>query len=673
MIRRRVTVVIVLAMTIFSATATLLSALGSSPEVFAGEEGFVISSPGAPTIFSSRVDVGLADALSAVDSVTGTRPEVVAFSAWNGASFVVRGMDLAGLAAQGPSFPSADISAGDTPSGRMDALIGVRLMERLGIEAPFTMPLTGSYSARIELVDIVGSFESGGYIDDELLVSLEIARSLCGMPADSASLIHVYTSDPDWLSDVLSPESARFALYDIFASKTVAAVGESVDVVATVHNWGSAAGAVQVEYSEDGEVLATRSVLLNASSERSVSQPLSFDSLGTHTVDVYLSGDLPMNVSVEVAVVEPYMTIIASPRILLGSSLAVRVLSYDGLPMAGVTVGYAVADESGESVTDMNGEATVLPTSAGTCTLSATHPDFSPAERSVLVVDLGTYPDEFLPGLDSFTVSPSTIRESESLTALVVAENAGAVGGYYEVEVTVDSSVHTLLNISLGPAESVSRTVVLDGLGVGTHTVGAGSFSYEVTVEPWYADDPALVELVVRYGGSGVLSSSAAIPIYQAAKVSEGNVSVALFSVGAISALLSVLAISSVFAKEIREGRRRLGILRTIGASKSHIRRMVLPQSMTSALVGATAGVALGVLLALWMTRSGALLIFGHEFSLQVDAALLATVVVGAAAVALASSFVSAEIAARETVISSIRGLEPEPQTPADAAYMDEW
>jgi putative ABC transport system permease protein len=170
----------------------------------------------------------------------------------------------------------------------------------------------------------------------------------------------------------------------------------------------------------------------------------------------------------------------------------------------------------------------------------------------------------------------------------------------------------------------------------------------------------------MRYSGSSSLFSAGSVPIYQAAKISEGNVSVALFAIGATSALLALLAITSVFSKEIHEGRRRLGILKTIGASRAAIRKLVFPQALENSLGGAALGIAFGVIITDVLSRSGVFVLFGHEFQLSLDAGLLILLLLGAVAISVSSALASAMIAVRETTIRSIKKLQEEEPEPID-------
>ena len=650
-------VVVAMAITIFTATSSILSGLHSAPAAFAGSGDRVIYQAGAPTIFSSRVDVGIVPLLLANDEVVDAWPEVVTFSAFNGESFVVRGMDLGSLDSEGRLV--IDWSVPDAQgTHRSTSVIGHSLMDRLGIQPPCALPLSGSYASRLELVAVSGSFNDGSYLDDELLVSEDVARYLCGMPVDTASLIALEADDTSWLEEALSPDDARFALFDVRASKTTAVPGETVTIAMEVRNWGAVDGDVVVRVSDGGETVCETEITLAASASEVVECQLTFDSKGVHPLEVELSGDFPCLTLINVSVVDPYLTIAAPSRAFTDTPFGLAVYDNAGCPVQDAEVTYSMGSSGGAVLTDEDGEAMITLSTVGTCSLTASFIGLTAASASVNVTDLSTYPNEFLPAIRSFTTAEEVVSETDDVACTLVVDNSGALSGTFEVAVQVDSSQWTALSIPLGPAEERSSAFSVAGLDVGTHTIQVGSFSLGVVVEPWYADEPDLVQLVLRYGGSGVLSSSASIPIYQAAKVSEGNVAVALFSVGAISALLVSLAICASFAKEVRESRRTLGVLRTLGASRMRVRRIVLPQALVYGFVGSAVGIVAGIAVSMWLTQAGAFVAFGHTLAFDVDTSLLAIVAVGAAAIAVASALASAELAVRETPMASIRDLD---------------
>jgi ABC-type antimicrobial peptide transport system permease subunit len=647
---------------IFTTTASVLAGLHSAPAAFAANGGFAIASSSAPTIFASQVDMSMVGPLSALPQIDGASPEVFAFSSYNGVSFVLRGVDLDMLNATGPAFHKFVLSGAASVKDKSSAVIGLNLKARLGIQIPFTLPVVGSYSPKIEFLNVVGSFETGTSLDDELLVSLDVARFLTGMSPDKVSIIRVSTSDPSWLSGLLLPHGPRFTLFDLLTQKSQVAVGEPVAVSVGVRNWGSATGPVSIKFAESGDTLADETIALNASESDRVMKMLSFSQLGLHTVNVSIDGVFPVKLSVNITVVDPYLDIAAPSTVAVGDSFTVTVTDYLGNPATHARVEFG----SSVNVTDGNGDTTFQANQAGIFVVVANVTGYRNASATVRAIDPSSYPAAFLPSVVSFTLSPEIIKESESATGVVVVENGGSIAGTFNVTVYLDSAPHTVLNASLEGLESKTITFRLRDLATGTHIVQVATFSRSLAVQSWIVDNPDLVQLVMRYSGSDSLFSAGSVPIYQAAKISEGNVAVALFAIGAVSALLALLAITSVFSKEIRESRRRLGILKTIGAPRSAIRRLVFPQALENSIAGAAIGIAFGVIIVDAISKSDLLVLFGHRFHLDINTNLLVLLLLGAVAISVSSALASAMMAVRETTIRSIRRLEDEAGEPVD-------
>lgn len=644
-------VTVALAITIFTSSVMVLSGLRSAPGAFAAGEGFVVSDNTAPTIFSSRISTEMVSALEAAPGITGASPEVFAFSSYNGASFVLRGVDIERLNETGPAFDDFYLAPGESTAPRSSALVGSNLLDRLGIDVPAYLPLVGSYSPKVELVKAVGHFSTGTSLDDELLVSLDVARFLSGMAKDTVSIIRVSADDPEWLASVLSPENARFTLYDLHTSKSETSPGESVSMSFKVRNWGGSRGSTVVQIFQSSALIGEEQVVLNGSSSITMERTLVFDELGEESMRVSIAGDFPVSLYANFTVVEPYLKVSAPSKVLLGGNLNVTVSRSSGQPASGALVTFA----SLSTYADTEGRASFVAVSSGSWTVRANLSGIVDGTAQVQVLDPSEYPDEFVPSIVDFTVLPEVLKESETAKCVLVVQNTGSRSGYFVVDVMVDALPHISINTSLAGMGSATVRFDLADLSPGTHTTQAGSFSRQVVVEPWIAENPDLVELVVRYGGTTSLSGYASIPIYQAAKISEGNVAVALFAIGTISALLSALAISSVYAKEIHESRRTLGILKTIGASRSAIWRLVFPQALASAIGGAAVGVVCGIVISSILTSSGVVWIFGHELASSLDPQLVLLIIAGTIAISLAAVLVPSVAASRESAIHSIR------------------
>ena len=667
---------VALAIVVFTATAAVLSGLQNGAKAFSGDPALVISSEGAPTIFSSQIDNGMVLALDSAmgqfDQEFAVSPEVFAFCSYGGESFVVRGVNYTKFGSVGPSFERFVISGNSSVYDRGSAMIGSGLMKRLGLDLPYALPLVGSYSTRMDFVNIVGWFETGTTMDDELFVGLERARFLSGTPSSKISIIRVSSDNPEVVRDILSPEEARFTIYGFHISKSVVSVGENFTVDLEVRNWGRNSGTTQVSFSTTipGDPtgatvpLENVTVTVNASSSTTVFRQFTLGALGEQTVLASIGGDFPVTLRTDVRVVDPYIKYWGPRRVMLNETFNATVLRYDGVPVDNATVTFL--DQT--HLTNAEGRASFIADSIGNFSITATSVGMIGFSSSIEVADLLWFPNEFNPIVTGFQLSSDAIKESESVKGIVQLANEGTVGGAFDLAVYVDFLPGRLFlyNISLGSLESKQFTFVLDDLSVGTHYVNIDMFSDEVVVEAWYADEPAFVELFVRYGGTTQLSDPGSIPLYQAAKISQGNVELALFSIGAIAALLAGLAITAVFSKEVYEGKRRLGILKTIGASRRDVMRLVSPQALVRGLAGASIGLVVGLVIAEWFSRSGVFMLFGHKLTIDWSEGLLLLILATAVAISVVSALVSTMIAVRETTISAIKNVPGENASPQE-------
>ncbi len=647
-IRRRAVVVVALSIMIFTIAVSVLSGIKSAPSAFSGNNGFIITDSSAPTIFSSRVNVDLVPALEAIPNITSVNPEIFAFANWDGTSFIVRGMG----GGFGFGTLSTDLSY---------AVIGHRLLDKLGLDLPYQMVLSGSYSATMEIVNITSKADTGTSLDDELLVSLDVARHLSDTPDGQASIIRVSTSNPGWLHDLLSPDRARFTLFDLHCKSQVA-LGQTLNLSVGVRNWGSAQGTQQVAFYDNGVLQTAQNFTLNGGTGFTLKHVVAMSVGGTHNLTFSIGGDFPVELSTKVNVVPPYLSVSAPARAILDSKFNATVLRFDGLPAAGASVSF----ENQTVQSDALGVAQMNATVVGQHRLYANLTGYSGDSALVNVLDPSAYPPSFSPSIAAFTLSPTSMKQNESSRGLVTLENDGTVAGFFDLEILVDGGPYLTMNVSLGSMASKSVSFQIEDLQPGEHTVQVGTFAIGLSVQPWYAENPGLVQLVIRYGGSTSLVSSASIPIYQAVKLSQGTISVALFSTGAISALLAAMAIVSVFSKEIRQSRPKFGVLRTIGAPRSTIRKLVFPQALVIGLAGALVGIGLGVLAVDLLSGSSLFEVFGHELSVSVNIPLLIVIVAAAIAIGIASAMASMVAAVNETAIASIKNLESEPPEPLD-------
>jgi ABC-type lipoprotein release transport system permease subunit len=647
---------------VFASTVSVLDALQRAPSSFASEYGFVISSPDAPTVFSSVVDEDLADALNAPDGPhPPASPEIFAFSSYSGAPFVVRGVDLGLLNSTGPRFAKLVRQDGGSELVGLDALIGERLKDELGLTPPCNLTITSSYESRFEVLRIVGWYETASSFSDELLVSLDLARRLSGMAPGKVSIVRLPSASSSALH-LTENEGPRFVVYDFTASKSRVATLEPFNVSATVRNWGTEGGQVSLTFTDNSYVPGSASITevttltLDAGEERTVTKSLRSNEISPHQITASIDPDPnlgPLMVTVEV--VAPYVRLVVPFGAPSDTFFEVTVTDYADRPLVGAEVTY----RNETVLTGEGGTAILYAGPEGYYQVDASYPGLVDGRSGIEIIDISQYQNQFNPRVTRFKVEPNSFKENEHAQVRAVVQNNGLLAGVFTGEVRIDESFLVApVNVSLEALEIKTLIFALPPVSPGEHTVTFVNWSAVFTVRPWYADDPDLVTLVLKYGGKIQMSRADSIPIVQAAKISQGDIEVAIISVGGISAALAALSMTSIFAKEVHESRRKLGVLRTLGASRSAIRSMTVVQSLLISIPAACAGVALGLLMAASLLDSGSLMMFGHKLAFAVDPSLLSSILLGTVAICLASSIASAEVAARATPISSIRGTE---------------
>lgn len=658
--------VVALAILVFTVTAAVLSGLQGGAKAFTGDPALVIYSRGAPTIFSSQVDSGLVAALESVEILAS--PEIFAFCSYGGESFVVRGVNHSKFGFVGPNYLEVEYADNLSKYDRNSAMIGSGLMNRLGIEVPFTLPLVGSYSTRMDFVSVVGWFKTGTTMDDELLVNLDRARFLSGTPSSMVSIIRVKSDNPESVRQYLSPEDARFTIYNLHCSKSSLTVGENFTVEVSVRNWGRTSGSTQVSLSfrnaSGSFPLDNVTVSLNATSATTISRHFALNETGDYTIVASVGGGFSVTLETEIEVLSWTMDYVGPSRVMLDEEFNVTLVRYDGAPVANATVTFM----NQTYVSNAEGRITLVSNTLGTHNFSAAAEGFPGLFIFIEVVDPASFLNEFVPVVNWFWLTSNSVKESDPVVGVVKLANEGTLGGTYELAVYVDIQPRQLFlyDVVLGPLENKQFTFTIEDLSVGTHYVHIEMFSDQVIVEPWYASNPDYVELVVRYGGATQLSDPGSVPIYQAAKISQGNVELALFSIGAIAAVLAGLSIVAVFSKEIHESRKRLGILKTIGAGRLDIVRLISPQAMGKGLAGASVGLLVGLFVADQLSRTGVFMLFGHELRIDWNEELLLLILVSAVVISVASALASAIVAVRETAIGSIRSVQTEQPRPPE-------
>jgi putative ABC transport system permease protein len=124
-----------------------------------------------------------------------------------------------------------------------------------------------------------------------------------------------------------------------------------------------------------------------------------------------------------------------------------------------------------------------------------------------------------------------------------------------------------------------------------------------------------------------------------------------VYALLALSVLVSLLGIVNTLVLSVFERTRELGMLRAIGMSRRQVRRMIRHESVVTALIGATLGIAVGLLLAALFTQALA----GEGFVFAVPYGSLLAVVLVAIPLGLMAAILPARRAARLNVLRALQ------------------
>ncbi|MFB6189215.1 MAG: FtsX-like permease family protein, partial [Halapricum sp.] len=171
------------ALMVFVVCALLLWSAGAAASPVVDSEGTTVVQQNAPNPLVSTVPVEYATVLQSAD--VAASPEIVAFSVLDGRPFLTRGADYSDFSA----VADTRIVDGRPPNASDEAVVGTALASTLDLEPGDTIALGGSTYTAVSRVTVVGTFSGPGAVDDQLVVSLPVARTLTGLPDGTVQFV----------------------------------------------------------------------------------------------------------------------------------------------------------------------------------------------------------------------------------------------------------------------------------------------------------------------------------------------------------------------------------------------------------------------------------------------------------------------------------------------------
>jgi ABC-type antimicrobial peptide transport system permease subunit len=142
---------------------------------------------------TSVIPLSVYNELMSMEGVEAVSPEVVSIALLpNDKPIVVRGIDPSSL----KDFVEFKVLDGAFIDGEryFEAVVGVDASKRLGLKTGNKVLLRSILTGSFIEVEIIGVYESKTSLDDEMLVPLQVAQWLRGLPPNAVSMMRVKTS-----------------------------------------------------------------------------------------------------------------------------------------------------------------------------------------------------------------------------------------------------------------------------------------------------------------------------------------------------------------------------------------------------------------------------------------------------------------------------------------------
>jgi len=654
LVRRRTIIAVSLSLIIFSATISVLLGIGAAPNSLIGNsDAYVITSKGSESLLNSRLEMKLSDQLLANGFVDNVSPEIFAFADIEGRAVLIRGVEFAPfIKLEGATL----IAGGSMPDEPSEGLMGSRLAERLNAKIGDRYPLVGSFAPSIAEVTITGIIESSTSVEDEMMVSLPLARCLSGIPDGYVSIMRV-TGNVSEIDKMFGSNAARFSIYDLsFANGTVS-IGPSTTIGLSLKNWGDVSGTAHVtirDTTSNITMFDNYSALSNGASEK-LSFKYHFDVEGKHTIVAFLDGPLPQTITANITVRDLYLAAIVQRQVVEHHNFSVKVIDGDlkSVPNANVSIGgyYYSTNVSGQCEVD-------APLQPDNYTLIANLSGYEDGLVSVTVVNSSDLPQTALIQVYNLVLTPSTVKLRENCTISVFVQNFGNSTGLSTIRTYAQGALFKSQSVVLQPLESKVLYYSVSFSSAGDREISSGSFTRTLVVESTYQVNPEVVQLLLRYGGASSLDQSSGELLFQTAKISESNIIIVLISLAVLSGLLVTLGTSISFMKEIHDNQKVIGILRSLGASSKQLTGLIFKEMTIVSLPASVIGVAGGFLLAMLIQSINSLVAFGHLITPVLDPTFFIAAVAGSITICTASGLMAGLSVSRRRAIRMIKGLQ---------------
>jgi hypothetical protein len=606
----------------FAMIVLLIGSLGAVGASFA-TEGTTITEPAAKHPVASQIPESYAGAID--DPEIATSPEILLFGYRDGEPYLARGGNYDSFAA----VTDAELVAGRAPSAPDEAVVGVDAAETLDLEPGDELTMGGSTEAGVAQVTVVGTYETGGIDDHQVLVPLETARHLTTVQAGQVNIIRtetaVSTSEEDTEPIVLGVDAPRYIK-----------PGETIQFEVTVWNPGT-------EYRETavsaalGDAGVTQNLTLESQERRTVTFEMDAPGVGDYELAI---GSVRQPLTVTEALP---INVMSPSDVQPGERVQVRVSDASDTPVESGSISLA------NSTVSFNGDGRAwiqTPETGGSYELVARSDDGQEARQRIQVTS-----DASRTLLAETTLTPAEPTIHVRPTASVTVWNPWDTTA--ETTVTVAGPGTDIgEQVTLGPGEQTTLTAGLERRPPGEYSVRVSADGQVVSTDRYQVSGDerlgAALAASGHYGGGGGLGNAIEYAI--------GNLSVLLAALVGLTAITVIGAMSAVLARAVREKRQVIGVYRATGASPRRILKIVLSDTARIGAVSSLLAVGIAIVVTSVLAEFGLLTAFGIALDPQPSPRLAAGLVVGSVALTVTAAFVVTISIVRTPVRTLLKG-----------------
>lgn len=648
---RRVIPGLALCLALVTLTTVFYQGIGEAPvRFFGGEDVFLIAPPGNRLLGTATVPDGFVGPLAHLETVQAASPEIYIPTAYEERSIMARGADPAAFL----RLEGGALVAGHLPESSVEALVGQGFADAfdVGVGDPIVLP--GAFVRSAAAFTIVGVFDVDSPARDEVVLSLDAARGLVGVPPGQVHVIRVATNDTQKLKTLVESVAPAFTYSDVRLSTTRFLPGEMVAMRANLTNWGRVESVKIVTVRQENLSIAEKPYSVPAFTTIPVELEFRLPVAGRYNITI--------NPTFNVDVVQPNLTFVDAPHALVaGHPLALRVKDGSGHPASGV----ALAGGNLTATTDGSGQAVVSFPRPGRVFLTAQR-NLTAGESAVLelyVVHPNLAANASATGT-RFLLSDRQFGDARPIAVRVEVENRGGVAGNVSLPILLNGTAVAFANASLDPGARALVAVSFPAPKPGLYALATANGTAAESIEVVQGNDPRIEALLRAYEEGAQkrkLAPTSGDSADDYVTRTIGNLGAAVLILSLVSGALASLGAIAILSRHIAERRSSMGVLKALGASDEHVVEIATWETARWGSLACALGVGVGLAAALLVDRLGIVRAFGHAVHPVLNWTTLGLIfLVGVVVLVIAARAIVRSTLASE-VDALLRGTRPRP------------